>query len=145
MPERLAAARTAWCEEEGDRLTAVMKDAFAALENRIGDRVAAILSPFVADALRRRALDEMKERLSALLAKSARGVLEVSGNEDLVAELRQRIGDANGVTFRAEPAMDVRVTCDDTVIETQLAAWAEVLAPQSESTEGGPVGRQGQS
>jgi len=128
MDDRLAAARAEWCRTEGDRLTAALKDATADLANRIGDTLAGILAPFVTGAVRAHALDDMTERLTGLLGQSsADPVLEVSGNADLVAELQRRLGDASGVAFRTGPETDVRVVGGDTVIETQLAAWAALL------------------
>ena len=133
MAERLAAARAKWCREEGERLTGAIQDAIAALQDRLGDTLAGVLSPFISDALRRRAIDEMADRLSSMLVKGTAGrVFEVSGQEDLVAAIKSRLGESEGVSFRADAGSDVRIVCNDTLIETQLAAWATALAADSE-------------
>lgn len=125
--QQLADARSEWCRAEGERLAAAVSSGFAELEARLGDALGKVLTPFVGAALRARALDEVKGHIAALLSSRAAPLLTVSGPQDLLGALAQSLGSPTGVSFNASAQPDLRITCDDTVIETRLAAWAEQL------------------
>lgn len=125
--QQLADARSAWCLAEGERLAAAVSSGFAELEARLGDALGKALTPFVGAALRARALDEVKGHIAALLSSRTAPLLTVSGPQDLVGALAQSLGSPPGMSFNASAQPDLRITCDDTVIETRLAAWAEQL------------------
>jgi flagellar biosynthesis/type III secretory pathway protein FliH len=120
---RLAEERAAWSSLEGARLGDAIAAAFQSLEASVGDAVAAILSPVLKEGRRRRAVDELAENLKRLMASGQR-ILRVSGPEDLLEELRARLGaDMSAVAFEAAEDIDMRVVAEQTTIETQLKAW----------------------
>lgn len=126
---RLTAARAEWTRAEAERLATQMKGAFAELDTRISTILADILTPFVGGALKARALNEMTNRLTTLLTKSGPSpTLTVSGPADLLRALRERLGHPEGIAFVERCGADLQATSDDTVIETQLNAWATALA-----------------
>ncbi|MGR7994653.1 hypothetical protein [Xanthobacter sp. ZOL 2024] len=138
--QQLAEARAAWCQGEAERLAAAVADAFADLETRLGNALGKALTPFVTAAVRARALEEMKGHIAMLRAGHAAPLLTVSGPQDLVTALAHSLGDPAGVRFCATGAADLTVTCDDTIIETRLAAWVERLGGNARPQNQGGAG-----
>jgi len=66
----------------------------------------------------------------------------VRGPEDLLAALKESMGNPEGVVFTAAPVAEIEATCADTLIETRLAAWSDLLAAARRDTvdEGGVHG-----
>ena len=125
----LAEERAKWCESEADRLSSAFTAALSALDADLTQRIGRLLVPVLTDALRRRAMDELAVSLGRLLADPGHAVIRVSGPEDLLDALREKLGPLAGpVTFEPGDAPEVAVVADRTVMETQLAAWTRVLA-----------------
>ncbi|WP_162501608.1 hypothetical protein, partial [Methylobacterium crusticola] len=126
---RLAEARRRWSETEAESLAAGFAAALRSLEADLAARLARLLVPVLADALRARALAELAAALSRLLADPRHAAIRVSGPEDLLGALAARLGPQGAaVAFTPAEAPEVRVSADDTVVETQLAAWTGRLA-----------------
>lgn len=133
LKERIATARAEWSEAEGDRLAAAMGVAFGTLETRICDVLGRILVPFVGEAMRARAITEARQAIADLLSQPmppdvALPALTVRGPEDLLVVLKERLGAPEGIVFSAGPGAEIEVTCADTLIETRLKAWSDLLA-----------------
>lgn len=129
LEDELAAARATWCAEESERLAGLIGAGFDAVEERIGEALAAILRPFVQGAARARALDELARRVRALLRAGAAGpAITITGSGDLAAALRARLADVPGIVLADGPESDLRITCDDSVLQTQLSGWAAAAA-----------------
>lgn len=125
----LAAERARWSESEAERLAAGFAAALRALDADLTRRIGRLLVPVLTDALRRRAVDDLAQALGRLTADPNHAAIRVSGPEDLLAALRCRLGDqADGIAFAPGAAPEVSVVADQTVIETQLAAWTRLLA-----------------
>lgn len=136
LAQTLAAARAEWCATETEKLADAIESTFRAMEDRVADALGAILTPFLTQAMRTRALDQMTRHLCDLLAKGGRApAITVTGPEDLVATLRQRFSHIEGIGFRPGPQADMALTCGETHIETRLAAWADQL--EAARKEGG--------
>ena len=100
-----------------------------ALDADLTRRIGRLLVPVLTDALRRRAVDDLAQALGRLTADPNHAAIRVSGPEDLLAALGQRLGaQADGIAFAPGAAPEVSVVADQTVIETQLAAWTRLLA-----------------
>jgi hypothetical protein len=120
----------------GDRLAGDLAAGLAAIAARIADDVARVLAPFLHTAVRERACDEIAETTLALLHSAEHLSLTLSGPADLVARLSARLG---GRPHRAEVTdgePELRVTVDDTAIQTRIAAWSERLAAAAEAPHG---------
>jgi flagellar biosynthesis/type III secretory pathway protein FliH len=129
--ERLAAQRALWVVDQGGALGERIASGFEALNAEIGDAVGAILAPFVEQALRTRVVEELLRALEKVLKGGRPASLKISGPEDLLASIRQALGEsASAVEFDATDSIDVRVVADRTVIETQLDAWIKRLSGQ---------------
>ncbi|WP_187371584.1 hypothetical protein, partial [Methylobacterium oryzihabitans] len=133
--EHLEAERRLWGEAQADPLAAGLAAALSEIEARLADRVAEALVPVLDGVLRLQAVEELRGLLARLLADPAHPAIRVTGPEDLLAALAARLGpEAGAVAFAPADGVEVRVTADRTVIETQLAAWGRRLAAAVEGT-----------
>lgn len=127
--ERLVAERRRWSDAEGDRLAAEISAGFRRIETNVAASVARILAPFVAEQVRRTAVDELSATLSALLTDGSARTMVVRGPHDLVERLRPKlVADAASIRFEVTASADIRVATGETIVETQIAAWLDRLA-----------------
>lgn len=127
--ERLAAERELWAREEGRRLAEKLDRGLAEIERRIAAHTARILRGMLADGLIDRATRELAEHIRVLLSGADGKLVEVSGPEDLVAALSEQLGTGSAaIELRPGASADVRVVCDDTLVESRLTAWLARLA-----------------
>lgn len=126
--ERLAAERQAWVRDEANRLASQLASAIEALEGRLVERVARILTPFLIETLRSQMLAELRLALSTLLTDRQERIIRISGPEDLLSALSGELDKYQAaIEFVPGEGPDVSVVAGDTVIETQLAAWSQRL------------------
>jgi hypothetical protein len=126
---RLAAERSRWVQDEGRVLADMLALGLAEIETRIAAHTARALRELIADRVIARAIDQLAEHVRALLSGADGRVLQVTGPEDLVAALREKLGGGSAaIDFRPGPSADVRIVCGDTLVESRLAAWLERLA-----------------
>lgn len=130
--ERLAATRAEWAEHEAARLSDALTHAMTELEGRLSAALVPILLPFLRGAVERQALDELEGLMGPILAREDRPVLKISGPADLLERLKARLGDPPACVFEAAEVADLRVVAGETVLETQIRAWAARLG-QSEA------------
>lgn len=130
--ERLAAARAEWSEAEAERLAIALAEGLAQMETRLAGAIAPILLPFLRVEIARQALDDLAALMGPMLAREDRPVLKIAGPADLLERLKARLGDPPACVFEAGPGVDVCVVAGETVLETQIKAWAERLG-QSEA------------
>ncbi len=120
--------RARWVRAEGSTLAEGFRTATAAIEEHIGEAVAAVLEPLVAGVLKGAALRELRQTIATLAASGSSAKLEVTGPEDLVEAVRAAIdadgGDTSGMTFTPSEEAEVTVTADNSTIRTRLAEWA---------------------
>lgn len=124
--ERLAAERQKWTREQADRLSQQLAAAMQELEAGIAASVHNILKPFLEASLRQRMVEALAENVRTLLANDRDAVLRVSGPEDLMTELGNRLGAHNAaIEYEKTQGADVRVCAGRTVMETQMQAWID--------------------
>lgn len=129
LEDEIEAARARWCSEESERLAGLIGEGLDAVEARIGEALAAVLRPFVSGAARARALEELARRVRDLLRGGAAGPsITITGSGDLAAALRARLADVPGIVIADGSTNDLKITCDDSVLETQLSGWAAAAA-----------------
>lgn len=122
---QLASERQAWAAKEGEALAARLTSGLSEIEARTADTVARILAQFVSTELRSAATADLLGMLEGLLSKAEGTRIEISGPEDLLACMRDRLaGLSTAVTFAAHESPDVRVEVDQTVLETCIGAWS---------------------
>jgi len=121
--------RAIWIEQQALELAAQISAAIDHLETNLSEKVANILRPFVAEAFRQQTLAEFKEVLGTLLSGRDACLLKVSGPEDLLAALQTSLGPAgNRIEFAPGEHVEVSVTSQDTLAQTQLNAWSVRLS-----------------
>ncbi|WP_114943974.1 hypothetical protein [Microvirga calopogonii] len=125
----LSEQRTIWVEEQAQQLSAQLAAAVDCLEANLSEKVANILRPFVAEAFRQQTLTEFKEVLATLLSGNEARLLKVSGPEDLLMALQDRLGSSRSlIEFSPGEHVEVSVTAQDTLAQTQLNAWTARLS-----------------
>jgi hypothetical protein len=133
---RLAEKEQAFAGATADALAAQLKHSLAAIEEALAGRVAAALAPFLENAVRHRALDELAETVGALLASREAVRVRIAGPALLLEALRLRFAAwGEGIEYVPGAQSEVTATIDDTVMETRIAAWVERIA-----TAGAPDG-----
>lgn len=123
----LALVRQQWAAESAETLSAGLKAAIAEMEERIANATGRLLLPFLNEAVRAKAVEDLSANITRLLRAPQAPTLRISGPQDLLDMLRTRCGEI-GIEFVPTTDVDVRVTADDTVIETQLSAWRSRLS-----------------
>jgi hypothetical protein len=125
---RLGQERAKWSEQQ-----VTIVDGFGAacreLETNIASAVARILQPFLADAVRDKAVAALVEQISALTSRSPVPVFRVTGPSDLLGLVKVQLDAAQRTAIEYQPAdgIEIRVVADQAVIETQISAWTERL------------------
>ncbi len=125
-------------EQTTDVIVERLAAGLATINETVGHHVARVLARFLESAVRERAIDELSETLAALLADGHATQIRVSGPADLVERLRS-VATTAGVSLEAVigESADVRVTVDDTSIETRIRAWMErTLAAVGDGPDG---------
>ena len=130
---RAAAERAHWVESESRQLAVKFETAFAAIAAAVCDQLAVTLRPVVFDAVVRRAIDTMAREIRALLADGEAAVVKICGPEDLIAAIGAKLQDcAARIEFLQSPDADAVAVCNQTRIETRLAAWRSRLSSEAE-------------
>jgi hypothetical protein len=125
---QIAAARQAWCAEQGDRLATLLETAVTQLRSSLAESAAAVLLPFLTSAARDRVIDELGMAVADVLRDKGAAPLRIAGPADLVAALVVRLGEQPAVEISVrEDAQDVSVEIGQTLIESRLGVWAEHL------------------
>jgi hypothetical protein len=122
---QLAAEREARALEAG-KLAAALAAGLASLEQRIADSVGRLLRPFLAARVHAEALAELRAALTTLLQKEPGIALRIAGPEQLLAPLRANMPQG-AISYVANGDCEVRVSANDTVLETRLGAWLKGL------------------
>lgn len=127
--EHVAAERQKWSDTEAQRLATQFAEAFQGLERTVLDSAARILTPFLVDSWRTQMIAELETILRSVLTDKQHTHLKISGPEDLLSILSERLGAYGAaIEFAFTGDADVKVLANETIIETQLNAWASRLA-----------------
>jgi hypothetical protein len=122
--KELAAAREAWTQQEGARLTEQLATGLGEIESRLADVAARVLTPFIAAELHNRAIADLVASLDVLLVQEGGAAVSISGPLDLIEALRVHLeGKIDNVSYHPSQACDVRVTVGQTELETRLGTW----------------------
>lgn len=127
--EAMQAARQEWCAEEGSRFASLLSarlDQIAAVTNTA---LYSVLKPLAIDARRRQSVEELAGAATLLLADGRAFRLSAKGPQDLLDAFLSALGTASArVDAEADDeAVDLRITCDQTIIETRVASWRDAV------------------
>jgi hypothetical protein len=126
--DRIAADRNGWMAGQAEQLARALGTGLSELEERVSASVGRILTPFLQDAVRERAVAELASAVKALLAGQPAGTLQVAGPDALLDALRSRFAELPAaIEYVASEGGDVRIACGSTLVESKLQSWAERL------------------
>ncbi len=122
----------------GDALAGQVREGLAAIEERVGHQVGATLLRFLDHAVRERAVGELTEAVSALLAGGTAARVRIAGPAALSERVEAAIAPTGVPVERVESdAVDVLVTIDETIVETNITAWMDRLMAQVGAADNG--------
>jgi hypothetical protein len=126
--EDLSVQREIWAEQQAMQLSVQIVEAMTRIETILSERVANIMRPFVSEAFRQQSIAEFKETLATLLYRGETRLMKITGPEDVITALRAKLGTHEGaIEFFPGDHVDVNLTTQDTVVQTQLDSWARSL------------------
>lgn len=126
---RLGEERAKWFDQQAVAIVNGFSTACRELETNIAGSVARILQPFLADAVRDKAIEALVEQISALTCSSPVPVFRISGPGDLLDRVKAQLDTTRrtGIEYQVADTLEIRVVADQTVIETQMQAWTARL------------------
>lgn len=125
----LAAARAEWAATEGERLAGLFDERLDRIESVVRSSLSSVLRPIALGARRRQTVMELAGAVRTLTLDGAALTVRASGPADLLDALAAQLGNGSAmVAFTPdEDRVDVRIECDQTVIESRLAGWRTAL------------------
>jgi len=136
---RLEERERQFAETTGGVLLGQLSDGLARIEHAICEQTTRVLGRFLDKAIRERALAELSETVTALVAGGEAVKVKIVGPEALVERLRQLLdaSSAPAIELTVGTTPDVTVSIDDTIIETRIAAWMDHVNAAVEGEGGG--------
>lgn len=122
----LAAARQAWCEDQGPQIAELITTAIRDMEDRLALSAERVLRPFLAQAVRDQAISQLRSIIDELVVMNPGITLEISGPEDLLDAVRMSLAaSVVTVSYVTNAACDVQIKAGASIIETRIAAWLQ--------------------
>jgi hypothetical protein len=127
--ERTEVERIDFHLNEYAKLANVIGAGLIEIEECISACVARILAPFIEGRTTRQVIDELSESIRSLRASASPALITIRGPEHLLHLLRERVASLGAeVEYVVRDGIEVSVKARDTLIESQLKAWADLLA-----------------
>jgi len=126
---RLGEERAKWSDQQAVAIVNGFDAACREIESNIASSVARILLPFLAEAVRDKAIGSLVEQISTLTSNSPVPAFRVTGPSELIDLVRTQLTLAGrtGVEYQSADTVEVRVLADQTTIETQISIWMDRL------------------
>jgi hypothetical protein len=126
---RLGEERAKWSDQQAVAIVNGFDTACREIESNIASSVARILLPFLADAVRDKAIGALVEQIAALTSNSPVPVFRVTGPSDLLNLVKAQLDatSRSAIEYQAADTVEVRVLADQTTIETQISTWIDRL------------------
>ncbi|WP_426613863.1 hypothetical protein [Bradyrhizobium sp. McL0616] len=126
---RLGEERAKWSDQQAVAIVNGFATACREIESNIASSVARILLPFLADAVRDKAIGALVEQIAALTSNSPVPVFRVTGPSDLLNLVKAQLDatSRSAIEYQAADTVEVRVLADQTTIETQISTWIDRL------------------
>ncbi|NDW04884.1 hypothetical protein [Jiella pacifica] len=127
--EAVEAARREALAEEGGRLGELLTDKLERIETAMRTSFASVLKPIAIDIRSRQTVEELAAAVSTLSLDGRALSLEAVGPAVLLDAFAEALGPRRGfVAFEADDSLsDIRISCDQTTLETRLADWKRAL------------------
>jgi hypothetical protein len=132
---QLESVRSTFSSALAGNLAAELRTGIDAAGARLSSHAATALMPFLRDGITQAAIASFVEELGSMIDTTEGLSVEVACPKDIVDLVRERLAEAMAArgappgSVRCVPgdAPDIRVTLDETVIETRLAEWLSRL------------------
>ena len=126
---RLGEERSKWSDQQAVAIVNGFTAACREIETNIASSVARILLPFLAEAVRDKAIGTLVEQIASLTSNSPTPAFRVTGPSELIDLVKVQLDAAgrSGIEYQAAETAEVRVLADQTTIETQISTWIERL------------------
>jgi hypothetical protein len=136
--QRLAEREAETLASIGSTLATQVSERLAAIEEHVGREVGAVLLRFLDHAVRERAVAELTEAVSALIAGGTATRVRIAGPVALTERVVAAITPQGVPVERVDrDAADISVTIDETVVETNIAAWMDRLMATTGAADNG--------
>lgn len=132
---QVEAVRSTFSAALADNLVTELRTAVEAASARLSSHAATALMPFLRDGITQAAITSFVKELGSMIDTTEGLSVEVACPKDIVDLLRERLAEAMAArgappgSVRCVPGdtADIRVTLNETVIETRLAEWLSRL------------------
>ncbi len=122
----LEQSRKNWVEQQGQVLSNELTAAVQDMHHQLANCFVEVLLPIIHDEVRRDAVGKIAATIRQTVPNDWQGPLRVEGPADLLEVLRENLGEmAALIKCQTVEAADIKVTIDETVLETQLEVWGE--------------------
>lgn len=112
-------------------LCAKIQAAIAAVESNIAGCAARVLKPIIVEAVRAKIVDALADSVGVLLRGQKYPVLSISGPEDLLTALREKLAHLPAAfEYALNETVDVQIAAGETLIESQLSAFAACISAE---------------
>jgi hypothetical protein len=126
--DELAAAQVLFMQQTGTRMAEQIRDGLAAISLDLSGSLAAVLTPFVEERLRERAVEAFAHEVERMTKGFDAVRMEISGPSFLLNMLRERPEiDQMRCTFRESGQSELSMKLDDAVVETRLGRFIVAL------------------
>ena len=126
--QRLQRARQQWLDDSLEPVIEALSQKVAALNETIETHVAEILTPFVQEEVKQRALRSLLDCVADVLKGRSGSSIIVTAPHELVEELEPRLAPLGAIVdVQPSPGGDVEVRLDDTIVRTQIGRWQEMM------------------
>jgi hypothetical protein len=124
--ETLEVSRASWVSEQGERLHEQITAGFQEFHNAIAASVARVLVPFLSSVVVKQTVDDLVEALVTMTAQTPIGTIRISGPEDLLRVLQERVAGGHfDLEFISSQTNEVTIAANQTLVVTQLQAWID--------------------
>jgi hypothetical protein len=124
----LEAARKSWVDEAGGNLAGLIGEALTGIEQRVGQSMQDVLLPFVETLIPQAAVVEFMAILKSALQEDFKGALCLSGPEDLIAAVKEKLGVLQfDIVCEPSAGIELRARNKDFIVSTRIKSWMEGL------------------
>jgi hypothetical protein len=133
LEAQLAAERQKWVAEEGELLNTQLASGLTQLQDVLADSVGHILRPFIVESLREQMIEELVGHVASMAANPDKIAIKICGPADLLVELQTRLGEGVfAIEYEVRDGVDVQVIAAQTMIETRLKVWIDLINANTE-------------
>jgi hypothetical protein len=130
--QAIESARAQWAQETADKLATQISAAFQTMETQIAESIVRVLRPVILAAVRDDAIRSLATCLAKLRSGGGGRLISIAGPQALLQELQKRLPESDSsLEFLPGQMADIRVTADQTVIDTQIQSWVSALEPNA--------------